>query len=278
MKEQKDNVAGANVACSLQLENETNFPHQGVIDFVDNQVDVNTGTQQIRCVIANPTTVLTPGLFAVTRIPASDRYNTLLIPDAAVNTDQNERYLLIVGANNVVQRRPVELGAVFGSLRSVTEGLKPGEWVIVDGMQSARPGGRVNPQRAYSRRSAAWVGSEREWVASHEASPSSRDRSVGPRQQRSGNEDRTFLYRSSGLRDGDFDRHDYRRHNRCLHASDRAVPRDRSADRHRKHDLSGANAETIAKTVATPIEEQVNGVENMLYMSSQSDNTGSHER
>jgi RND family efflux transporter MFP subunit len=145
VKEQKDNVAGANVACSLQLENETNFPHQGVIDFVDNQVDVNTGTQQIRCVIANPTTVLTPGLFALTRIPASRRYNTLLIPDAAVNTDQDERYLLIVGANNVVQQRPVKLGAVFGNLRSITEGLKPGEWVIVDGMQFAQSGAKVIP-------------------------------------------------------------------------------------------------------------------------------------
>jgi membrane fusion protein, multidrug efflux system len=145
VKEQKDNVAGANVACSLQLENETNFPHQGVIDFVDNQVDVNTGTQQIRCVIGNPTTVLTPGLFALTRIPASGRYNTLLIPDAAVNTDQDERYLLIVGANNDVQQRPVKLGAVFGNLRSITEGLKPGEWVIVDGMQFAQPGAKVIP-------------------------------------------------------------------------------------------------------------------------------------
>ena len=74
LKEKKGNVAGANIACSLQLENETNFPHQGVIDFVDNQVDVNTGTQQIRCVIGNPTTILTPGLFALTRIPASGRY------------------------------------------------------------------------------------------------------------------------------------------------------------------------------------------------------------
>src|SRR5216684_8482269 len=144
LKEKKSSVAGANVACSLQLENETNFPHQGVIDFVDNQVDVNTGTQQIRCVIANPTTVLTPGLFALTRIPASDRYNTLLIPDAAVNTDQNERYLLIVGANNVVEQRPVKLGALFGNLRSITEGLKPRTPVIVDGMQFAQPGGKVN--------------------------------------------------------------------------------------------------------------------------------------
>jgi RND family efflux transporter MFP subunit len=145
VKEQKDNVAGANVACSLQLENETNFLHQGVIDFVDNQVDVNTGTQQIRCVFANPTTILTPGLFALTRIPASDRYQALLIPDAAVNTDQDERYLLIVGVNDVVQQRPVKLGALFGTLRSITDGLKPGERVVVNGMQSAQSGAKVIP-------------------------------------------------------------------------------------------------------------------------------------
>jgi RND family efflux transporter MFP subunit len=145
LKEKKSSVAGANVACSLQLENETNFPHQGVIDFVDNQVDVNTGTQQIRCVFANPTTIMTPGLFALTRIPASDRYTALLIPDAAVNSDQDERYLLIVGAKNVVQQRPVKLGALFGTLRSITDGLKPGERVVVNGMQSAQSGAIVIP-------------------------------------------------------------------------------------------------------------------------------------
>jgi RND family efflux transporter MFP subunit len=145
LKDKRGNVAGANVACSLQLENETNFPHQGVIDFVDNQVDVNTGTQQIRCVIGNPTTILTPGLFALTRIPASGRYQAILIPDAAVNTDQSERYLLIVGANDVVQQRPVKLGALFGTLRSITDGLKPGERVIVDGMQFAQSGAKVIP-------------------------------------------------------------------------------------------------------------------------------------
>ena len=145
LQEKKSDVAGAKVACFLQLENETNFPHQGMIDFVDNQVDVNTGTQQIRCVFGNPTTILTPGLFALTRIPASGRYRALLIPDAAVNTDQNERYLLIVGSNDIVQQRPVKLGALFGTLRSVTDGLKPGERVIVNGMQSAQSGARVIP-------------------------------------------------------------------------------------------------------------------------------------
>jgi RND family efflux transporter MFP subunit len=148
LREKQGNVADAKVPCFLQLENETNFPRQGVIDFVDNQVDVNTGTVQIRCVIPNPTSVLTPGLFALTSIPATSRYQTLLIPDAAVNADQNERYLLIVGGDDIVQQRPVKLGAVFGTLRSITEGLNPGEWVIVNGLQLAMPGAKVNPQAA----------------------------------------------------------------------------------------------------------------------------------
>jgi multidrug efflux system membrane fusion protein len=147
LQEEKSDVAGAKVGCFLQLENESNFPHVGVIDFVDNQVDVNTGTVQIRCVFANPTTILTPGLFTLTRIPASGRYLALLIPDAAVNTDQSERYLLIVGANDVVQQRPVKLGALFGTLRSITDGLKPGERVIVNGMLSATPGAKVEPHQ-----------------------------------------------------------------------------------------------------------------------------------
>ena len=148
LQDKKSNVAGAKVGCFLQLENETNFPHQGLIDFIDNQVDVNTGTEQIRCVFPNPTTILTPGLYALMRIPASGRYQTLLIPDAAVNADQNERYLLIVGANDVVQQRRVKLGALFGTLRSITDGLKPGERVIVNGMQSAQSGAKVIPHEA----------------------------------------------------------------------------------------------------------------------------------
>jgi RND family efflux transporter MFP subunit len=146
--QQKSNVAATRIPCFLRLENETTFGRQGLIDFVDNQVDVETGTVQIRCVFTNPTTLLMPGLFAVMRIPASGRYSALLIPDAAVNTDQNERYLLVVGSNDVVQRRTVNLGALFGTLRAISDGLKPDERVIVNGTQFAVPGARVNPHQA----------------------------------------------------------------------------------------------------------------------------------
>jgi RND family efflux transporter MFP subunit len=148
LEQKRSNVAGAKVPAFLQLESETSFRQQGVIDFIDNQVDVNTGTVQIRAVFANPTTLLRPGLFARVRIPSSGRYQALLIPDEAVNTDQNERYLLVVGSGNVAQRRTVKLGALFGTLRSITNGLKPGEWVVVSGMQSVMPGAKVTPQHA----------------------------------------------------------------------------------------------------------------------------------
>jgi hypothetical protein len=84
----------------------------------------------------------------MTRIPASGRYQALLIPDAAVNTDQSERYLLVVSNDDVVQQRPGKLGALFGILRAITQGLNPGEWVIVNGLQSARPGAKVDPHEA----------------------------------------------------------------------------------------------------------------------------------
>jgi RND family efflux transporter MFP subunit len=136
------------IPCWLKLESDQTFDRHGVIDFIDNQVDVNTGTVQLRGVFPNPRGLLMPGLFAVMRVPASTEYRALLIPDAAVNTDQDERYLLIVGNDHVVQRRTVKLGALFGTLRDVTGGLRPGEWVVVDGTQLAIPGARVNPRQA----------------------------------------------------------------------------------------------------------------------------------
>ena len=146
LENKERNVAGAKVPCFLKLEDETQYDHQGVIDFIDNQVDVNTGTVQMRCVVPNPTALLIPGLFAVTRIPVSGRYRALLVPDSALNADQNERYLLIIGPNDIVERRPVTRGALFGNLRAIDQGLKPGEKVIVSGLQMAFPGSRVRPQ------------------------------------------------------------------------------------------------------------------------------------
>jgi RND family efflux transporter MFP subunit len=148
LEEKGADIAHARIPCYLQLSGESGFPHAGVIDFIDNQVDTGTGTVSIRGVFANPRGVLTPGMFARLRVPGSERYTAMLIPDAAVNADQNERFLLIVSADNTVERRPIVLGPMFGNLRQIDGGLKMGERVVVNGLQKARPGAKVEPHEA----------------------------------------------------------------------------------------------------------------------------------
>jgi RND family efflux transporter MFP subunit len=133
------------IPCFVQLGDETNFPHEGYVDFVDNHVDTGTGTLRARGVLPNPTGDLTPGFFASMRVPGSGRYLALLVPDSAVVTDQDRRDLLVVGDDNIVQAKPVQLGALFGSLRAITSGIGPDDRVIINGQMHARPGTPVNP-------------------------------------------------------------------------------------------------------------------------------------
>ena len=105
--------------CFFELENETDFPHQGSIDFMDNHVDSTTGTIKVRAVLRNDSGKFIPGCFARMRMPGSGRYRTLLVPDDAVGSDQNEHNVLVVDKDNKVQVRPVQFGALFGDLRSI---------------------------------------------------------------------------------------------------------------------------------------------------------------
>jgi RND family efflux transporter MFP subunit len=137
----------AHIPIFMGLSNDPSYPHEGVVDFVDNRVDPETGTMRARGVFANPPPgYLTPGLFARLRIPGSGRYRALLIPDLAIGTDQDQHFLLIIKDDNTVERRPVKLGALFGHYRAVEEGLKPNDRVIINGLQRARPGAKINPQ------------------------------------------------------------------------------------------------------------------------------------
>ncbi len=147
-RQKKSGLQDAKIPCFLRLENETNYPHEGVIDFVDNTLDTNTGTIQMRGVVPNPNGALTPGLFAEMRVTGSGAYQTLLVPDSAVGAEQNERVLMVVEPDNAVGSRKVKLGELFGSLRSIVDGLKPEDRVIVNGLQLVRPGAKVNPQDA----------------------------------------------------------------------------------------------------------------------------------
>jgi multidrug efflux system membrane fusion protein len=122
-------------AVRVGLANETDFPHAGTVDFVDNQVDPNTGTIRARAVLPNPDRKLTPGLFARVQLQGSDDLQALLIDDKAVLTDQDRKYVYVVGPDHTAQRRDITLGSVVDGLRVVATGLKPGDQVVVDGVQ-----------------------------------------------------------------------------------------------------------------------------------------------
>ena len=135
------------IPVSLGLANEMGFPHQGQLDFIDNRLDPNTGTMTGRAVFPNSDMMLIPGLFARVRLPGSSQYKALLIPDEAIGSDQTQRFCYVVNDQNTVENRKVELGPVIDGLRVVRDGLKPEDWVIVNGVQRVRPGAKVDPQQ-----------------------------------------------------------------------------------------------------------------------------------
>jgi RND family efflux transporter MFP subunit len=129
------------------LADEAGFPHAGVMVFLDNEVDPATGTIRTRAKLDNHDRAFTPGMFARVRLMGDKKYDALLINDSAIGTDQTVRYVLVVGADNKVEYRPVKLGPVIDGLRVVREGLKPNDTIVVNGLQRVRPGSPVQPQR-----------------------------------------------------------------------------------------------------------------------------------
>ena len=132
---------------NVGLANETGFPHTGFMDFVDNQLNSQTGTIRARAVLENKDGLYTPGLFARVQLLGSSEYSAILIDDRAVNTDQSQKYVLLLAAGNVVEYRRVKLGRIIDGLRIVREGLKAGDVIIVNGAQRVHPGITVTPQK-----------------------------------------------------------------------------------------------------------------------------------
>jgi RND family efflux transporter MFP subunit len=115
-------------------------PHRGTINFIDNQVNAKTGTQRVRGVFPNKDETLSPGYFARVRVPIGVPHKALLVTERALDTDQGQKIVYVVDADNRVTSRPVRLGALHDGLREITDGLKPGERLIVNGLQQVRPG------------------------------------------------------------------------------------------------------------------------------------------
>ncbi len=140
---QSGNSSGPETAEGMPVEmrvsNEDGFPHKGKLDFVDNQVDIETSTVELRGIFPNKDMKLTPGLFARIRIPAREKYLATLIPDGAVGTNQSVQYVYVVDGENKVKLRPVELGPIADNLRVVRKGVALEDRIIVGGLQRVRP-------------------------------------------------------------------------------------------------------------------------------------------
>lgn len=136
------------IPVEMQLADEAGFPHQGAVDFIDNKVDPATGTIRLRGKFPNPNGRIVPGMFVQVRIRSNEKRPGLLITDRAVGIDQGRKYVLVVAADNKADYREVITGPLVDGLRVIEKGLKPGEWVIVNGLQRARPGYPVNAKQA----------------------------------------------------------------------------------------------------------------------------------
>jgi multidrug efflux system membrane fusion protein len=128
------------------LANEEGFPHEGKLEFVDNQLDARTGSVRMRATLANPDRALAPGLFARVQVGSSEAGKAIVINDRAVGTDQSRKFVVVVGADGKAEYRPVTLGPVVDGMRVVRTGLKAGEKIVVNGLQRVRPGAPVTPQ------------------------------------------------------------------------------------------------------------------------------------
>jgi RND family efflux transporter MFP subunit len=131
----------------MGLSNEEGYPHVGSIVFIDNQIDPRTGTIRARAAFDNKEGYFTPGLFARVKLLGQDSFNAVLVDDRAVGTDQSQKFVYVVDGDNKVAYRTVKVGRLTDGLRIVTEGLAPGESVVVNGLQRVRPGAVIAPQK-----------------------------------------------------------------------------------------------------------------------------------
>jgi RND family efflux transporter MFP subunit len=122
------------------LANEIGYPHRGHMVFVDNQIDSRTGTIRARATLDNQDGWFTPGLFARVKLLGHDRYSAVLVDDRAIGTDQNQKFVYVLDADNTVTYRTVKVGRLTDGLRIVQQGLAAGELVVVNGLQRVHPG------------------------------------------------------------------------------------------------------------------------------------------
>jgi RND family efflux transporter MFP subunit len=135
------------VPCFMQLADEKDFPHPGVLDFVENRVNSATGSIQIRGAFRNESQFLTGGLFVRVRIPVSEPYKAILVPEQSIGVDQGAKFVYVVGEDSIPKRREIVAGPLRGNLRVIKSGINAGELVIYRGVQRVRPGKPVAAEK-----------------------------------------------------------------------------------------------------------------------------------
>lgn len=136
----------ARIEASMGLADESGHPHQGRLDFVDNQLHSDTGTMRLRAVFDNADGLYTPGLYARVQLQSGEARSRVLVDDRAIGTDLGNQFVYVVDKQHKVQYRKVNTGPLFHGLRVVDSGLAPNDIVVVNGLQRVRPGAEVNPQ------------------------------------------------------------------------------------------------------------------------------------
>jgi membrane fusion protein, multidrug efflux system len=133
----------------LGVADEEGYPHEGTIDFAENRLDMMTGTLRVRGVFPNPKRILSPGMFARIRVPIGEPHRALLVPEEALGSDQGQRFLYVVGGENKVEYRRVQIGPLQGKLRVIDKGLAETDRVVLGALQRIGPQTKeVRPQKA----------------------------------------------------------------------------------------------------------------------------------
>lgn len=135
------------IPCMVQLGDEKDFPHSGKLDFLQNRIDEKTGSIKLRAVLDNKDNLLKSGMFVRIRVPVSEPYDAVLVPEASIGVDQNTRYVIAIGSDKKPQRQSVELGRSIGAWRVITKGLSAGTEVVYRGLQRVRPGAELQIER-----------------------------------------------------------------------------------------------------------------------------------
>ncbi|THD10189.1 efflux transporter periplasmic adaptor subunit [Rhodanobacter lindaniclasticus] len=137
----------ARIEAAMGLADEAGYPHEGRLDFVDNQLHTGSGTMRLRAVFDNADGLYTPGLYARVQLQSGQAKSRVLVDDRAIGTDLGNQFVYVVDKDHKVQYRKVDTGALFHGLRVIDRGVQPSDLVVVNGLQRVRPGVEVNPQK-----------------------------------------------------------------------------------------------------------------------------------